>query len=371
MSEITTTNTEEITQYGRGLDCGTSRIVGMWKEDGQTIVSQSRNSYIEIDDDDGFLESQGQMSLITIGSKKVVLGDNSLKIANWIKSPIKRPMRYGILNPLDDDAYNVIEAIITKVLGAPKYVGESCFVSMPEDTMDNQTKTIAHKSAIGEIINKLGYEFVPINEGYATLLALNPSIVQDGMTLNNTGIAISFGGGQTNACLAFGGKQLVTLSVARGGDSIDEQVASTFADVKPNQVTSFKEKFFSFGKTYTDEELDEFGYKSPERKVYFQKMMHGLDAFYTDLINFVIASFAKKFKEENDGIEDALEVVIAGGTSAPEGFEKKFEEVLISNVNFPVKVSGVRKADKDKILLCTAAGSLIKALHTEKKKNKK
>ena len=354
----------------KGLDIGTGNTLALWNENDKVIHSGMRDCYIEIDDDDDFLEAQGQLPLVTIGSKKVVLGEDAIKIANWIKSPVKRPMRLGVVNPLDNMAVNVLEAIIAKVLGTPKEKGEICVGSIPANSFDESNDIVVHQQAANDIITKLGYEFHPINEGYATLLALNPVMKdEEGNEMPNSGIAFSFGAGQTNACLGFRSKDLLTLSVARGGDYIDEKVAATFENVKPNQVTSFKEKFFSFGKNYTEAEMEAVGYKTPERKEYFEKMMKNLNAYYEDLIRYVIAAFTKKFTEEELNIQDALEIVIAGGTSSPAGFEEKFSEILAKS-SFPLNIHNVRKADKEKILICTATGALIWAQHLTKKKQK-
>src|SRR5690606_6742520 len=129
------------------------------------------------------------------------------------KTPVKRPMRLGVLNPLDDDAYSVLEALIGKVLGKPSEPNEICVASIPAESFDDNSSVVVHEKAVRQIINKLGYDFHPINEGFATLLALNPKMKQeDGLELANTGIAISFGGGMTNVCLGFRSKDLVRVS---------------------------------------------------------------------------------------------------------------------------------------------------------------
>lgn len=354
----------------KGLDIGTGNTLALWNENDKVIESAMRDCYIEIDDDDDFLEAQGQLPLITIGSKKVVLGEDALKIANWIKSPVKRPMRLGVVNPLDNMAVNVLESIIAKVLGEPREKGEICVGSIPANSFDESTDTVVHQQAAHDIITKLGYEFHPINEGYATLLALNPTMKdEDGNEIPNSGIAFSLGAGMVNVCLGFRSKSLLTLSVARGGDYIDEKVAATFENVKPNQVSSFKERFFAFGKSYSEAEMEAAGYRTPERKEFFEKMMKNLNAYYEDLIRYIIAAFTKKFTEEELNIQDALEIVIAGGTASPDGFEEKFTEIL-NKSNFPLNIHNVRKADKDKILICTATGALTWAQHLTRKKQK-
>lgn len=365
---------EEI--FGKGLDVGTSRLMSSWYDNGKEIVKSLRDCYLEIKDEDvDFIEKHGDWKLTTINGRSFALADDSLTVSNWLKTNVQRPMANGVLNPTDDDAFDILEELINKLLGPPRYQGEICVCSIPADSYDGEIDTVAHKGAVKQIVTKLGYSFYPINEGYATLLALNPKSEKDGQSLPFTGIGISFGGGMSNLCLSYKTKPIMQMSVSRSGDWIDAMVAKTFGKdpatnqykIKPNQVTTFKESYFSFNKKYSDDELNSFNFKTPERKKFFQKMMTNLELYYENLMEFIAASFSLKFKEDNISIENALEIVISGGTSTPTEFESRFNEIL-KNSEMPIVISGVRKAENT--LISTVSGALIWAINLENKKKK-
>jgi hypothetical protein len=362
--------------YGKGLDVGTSRLVAAWKESDKDVVVSLRDCYFELKDDDiDFIQKQGDWKLTTINGRSFALADDGLTVANWVKQEVKRPMSKGVLNPTDDDAVDILEELIGKILGAPRYPGEICVCSIPANTADGEIDTTPHVGAVKQIITKLGYTFQQINEGYATLLALNPKVEKDGETMPFTGIGISFGGGMVNLSLAYKMKELKKMqtSTSHSGDFIDSMVAKSFGKdpgtnswrVKSNQVTKFKEEYFEFGKKYTDEELNKLNYKTPERKKYFNKMMTNLELYYENMMEYTVAAFKEKFEESDQSIEEALEIVISGGTSTPKGFETKFKEIL-NNSEFPIAVKNVRKADNT--LNSTVTGALLWAINLEQKK---
>lgn len=362
--------------YGKGIDIGTSRLVAMWVgDDGKEVVKTTRDCYFELKDEDmDFVKSRGDWKLVTINNRHFAIGEDSLQIANWLKQEVQRPMAKGILNPSDPFAYDILEEIISKLLGPPRCKGEICVASIPADSMDGNINTVAHKAAVKQILTKLGYTFVPINEGFATLLDMKPCITKNGENVPFTGIALSFGGGMVNSFIGYKAKKIRDMSSARSGDWVDAMVAKTITGVKPNQVTAFKEKYMSFKKEYTDSEIEAFGFRTSERKKYFRRMLAGLLAYYENLMEYTVLSLKKELEEPADptlepvDIEDAMEVVISGGTCTPEGFEDKFLEVINEN-EFPIQVTRVRKAENTHI--STANGALGWAMHQEAKKQAK
>jgi uncharacterized membrane protein len=82
-------------------------------------------------------------------------------------------------------------------------------------------------------------------------------------------------------------------------------------------------------------------------------------------MEYTVAAFKEKFEESDQSIEEALEIVISGGTSTPKGFETKFKEIL-NNSEFPIAVKNVRKADNT--LNSTVTGALLWAINLEQKK---
>lgn len=356
-----------MTNFGVGLDVGTSNLLCMTKdENGKEILKSIRDCYFElVEEDVDFIKDKGQMKLTNMNDRHFALGEDALVISNWLKKPVKRPMAQGVLNPTDDDGYLILEELISKIVGPARYKGETCVASIPADSIDGEINTITHKGAIKQILTKLGYSFVPINEGFATLISMNPIAEKNDEKMPFTGIALSCGGGMVNLCLAYRSKPMIQLSTSKGGDWIDLMTSKSFADVRPNQVTKFKENYFKFNKNYTDDEIESFGYKTTERKRFFKKMMFVLEQVYENMIESTIESFKEKMKEENIDIEEELEIVISGGTASPEGFEQKFLDVL-QNSGFPIQIKGIRK--NANTLISTVTGALIWSLNLERKK---
>jgi hypothetical protein len=361
--------------FGKGLDVGTSNLVSIWTEDGTEIKKCFRDCYYPLRGDQlDFVKSKGEWNLTVINGNYYALGEDAFKTANLVGDEVRRPMAKGVLNPKDDTAKDIMEVIITSLIGPARTKGEICVASIPAESSDGEVSTIFHKGAIKKILSKLGYTFQPINEGYATLLALNPTIKKtneagETEVIPFSGIAISFGGGMVNLCLAYRSNPLLQISTSKSGDWVDEMTAMNFQDVQPNQVSAFKEKFFGFGKEYTDAEIQAIpGYKSPDKVAFFKKMMVVLESVYEELIQSTLEEFSEQFSKQNiSSIDDPLEIVISGGTSAPEGFEDKIHEVL-NLIDFPVQVSGVRRAENP--LNSTATGAYVWALNLEAKRQK-
>lgn len=139
------------------------------------------------------------------------------------------------------------------------------------------------------------------------------------MTIHNCGA------GRTNLVLCYKGLQVVGMSCARGGDYIDQQVSEQ-TGVPISQVIAAKEKKLDF------ENID-----------YDDDVQFALDAYYDQLIRYVFSHFAKKFAAEKTTFEAPLDVVVAGGTSMPNGFCGKVQKV-INDLNLPFEVREVRHA---------------------------
>jgi hypothetical protein len=167
---------------------------------------------------------------------------------------------------------------------------------------------------------------------------------------NFTGLGVSFGAGMTNICLAYYAVPVMTFSIARGGDWIDEQAAR--ATGKPvDKVTSIKEDGFEL-----DFKTDVGGVEG------------ALAIYYENLLDYVIEHIAREVDDED--VEEGLDVpvVTTGGTASPDGFEKLFEDHL-EDASLPFSVSGVERADEP--LYSVARGSLVAARSEEDREQPK
>jgi actin-like ATPase involved in cell morphogenesis len=317
----------------RGIDVGTMNIVSAQQEGNETVFVSQRNSFVEIEYSDmaDRMLSRSDVLHIRKDDQVYVVGDDALNFANIFSEETRRPMKQGILSSDEQSAIPMIKLIIEQVVGEPDRPNERVYFSTPADPIDSELSTLYHQKTLESFLGDMGYDPEPINEGMA--------VIYSELADNNfTGLGISFGAGMTNVCLSYYAVPVMTFSVARGGDWIDEQTATATGE-SVDKVTSIKEEDFRLDFT-----TDAGGVEG------------ALSIYYDNLLDYVIENVAEETNEED--VEEGLDVpvVVTGGTASPRGFEKLFEERL-EKANIPFSVSGVRKADEP--LYSVARGALV------------
>jgi hypothetical protein len=317
----------------RGIDVGTMNIVSAKQEGNETVFVSQRNSFVEIEYSDMAerMLSRSDVLHIRKDDKVYVVGDDALNFANIFNEETRRPMKHGILSSEEKSAIPMIKLIIEQVVGEPQRPNERVHFSTPADPIDSDLSTLYHQKTLESFLADMGYDPEPINEGMAVIY----SELADS---NFTGLGISFGAGMTNVCLSYYAVPVMTFSVARGGDWVDEQTATATGE-KIDKVTSIKEDDFRLDFT-----TDAGGVEG------------ALSIYYDNLLDYVIENIAREVNEED--VEEGLDVpvVVTGGTASPPGFEKLFEERL-DKAEIPFSISDVRKADEP--LYSVARGALV------------
>jgi hypothetical protein len=317
----------------RGIDVGTMNIVSAQQEGNETVFVSQRNSFVEIEYSDMAerMLSRSDVLHIRKDDKVYVVGDDALNFANIFNEETRRPMKHGILSSEEQSAIPMIKLIIEQVVGEPERPNERIHFSTPADPIDSDLSTLYHQKTLESFLADMGYDPEPINEGMAVIY----SELADS---NFTGLGISFGAGMTNVCLSYYAVPVMTFSVARGGDWVDEQTATATGE-KIDKVTSIKEDDFRLDFT-----TDAGGVEG------------ALSIYYDNLLDYVIENVAQEVNEED--VEEGLDVpvVVTGGTASPPGFEKLFEERL-EKADIPFSISDVRKADEP--LYSVARGALV------------
>jgi len=150
-----------------------------------------------------------------------------------------------------------------------------------------------------------------------------------------------------NCAVAYKGIQALVFSTARSGDWIDQETAASLGMV-PNRVTSIKEKYMKF---------------SGEVQIKNKKTRRVLEALYyyhKALIEYTVKKIIKEFDDKVDiEVDEAIPIVISGGTSMPEGFVGLFKDI-ISGYDLPFEVSEIRRAKNP--LTAVANGLLVKTM---------
>ncbi|MFQ3318393.1 MAG: actin-like ATPase involved in cell morphogenesis [Natronomonas sp.] len=317
----------------RGIDVGTMNIVSAKQDGNETVFVSQRNSFVEIEYSDMAerMLSRSDVLHIRKDDKVYVVGDDALNFANIFNEETRRPMKHGILSSEEKSAIPMIKLIIEQVVGEPNRPNERVYFSTPADPIDSDLSTLYHQKTLESFLGDMGYDPEPINEGMAV-------IYSELADHNFTGLGISFGAGMTNVCLSYYAVPVMTFSVARGGDWVDEQTATATGETV-DKVTSIKEDEFRLDFT-----TDAGGVEG------------ALSIYYDNLLDYVIENIAREVNEED--VEEGLDVpvVVTGGTSSPQGFEKLFRERL-DKANIPFSISEVRKADEP--LYSVARGALV------------
>ena len=323
----------------KGLDVGTMNILSAKQEDAETVFVQQRNSFVEIDYSDMAEQmlSRSEVLHIRKDDNVYVVGDDALNFANIFNRETRRPMQHGILSSQEKSAIPMIKLITEQVVGEPDSRGERLYFSTPADPIDSDLSTLYHEKTIQSFLSDLGYEPEPINEGMAV-------IYSELADHNFTGLGISFGAGMTNVCLAYYAVPVMTFSIARGGDWIDEQAAQA-TGTPVDKVTSIKEDDFAL-----DFRTDIGGVEG------------ALAIYYENLLDYVIENITREVDEED--VEEGLDVpvVVTGGTASPDGFEKLFEDHL-DEAAIPFSISGVKRVREP--MYSVAKGALVAARSEE------
>ncbi len=330
----------------KGLDVGTMNIICSEKGKSQSIsFAQQRNAFLKMEADDLAQNMLDTSKILYTHQKNTinVLGEDAFKFANVFNKPIRRPMKQGIISPDEKESIPMIKLIIERVLDKAVNEGEILSISVPASPVDSNINVLYHSKTVEALAKRLGYNTNLIDEGLAVVY----SELGDH---NFTGVGISVGAGMTNITVAYLATPIVSFSIARGGDWIDEQVASA-TGVSIERVTAIKENDFTFNSDY------EIG-----------SIQGAIALYYDALVTYIISNLKRKL-EEAAPPDAEFPVAIAGGSSRAKGFMDMFEK-RISEANLSINISNVKKSQystsgtKDPIY-AIARGCLIASITRE------
>jgi len=349
-----------------GLDIGTMFLQSAreGEKDG-VLFNTVRDCYRELEYDAEFedtLHTQGA-HYIKANGKLYVLGDDAylqagmaefgaeLKAGQEVEI-LKRPMKDGILNPDSPKTALVIlreliRACLEKDIGKARE-DEILYFSIPANPLDSLINNTFHAKMAEQYLNSLGFEAHPLGEGLAVIYSENPKMHAPSGPIPFTGIGISMGAGQCNFCLAERGIPMDEFSIARSGDWIDANAARMVGQPK-TKVTRIKERSLDFDKIDQNNEV-----------------ILALECYYSDVVTYIFKKFAERFDGNKGSIDHPIDVVVAGGTASPSGFDRKLRQI-IERMDLPFKVNEVRMA-KD-MMRATAKGCFLRAKQAAKKAN--
>jgi len=351
----------------KSLDPGTMNVVkGEIDEldDNGVSFEIERNVFAEVretlDDPEEVLKNNNY-SYIKYKDQFYVVGEDVFKVheieslfkksgATSYFSEVRRPMKDGLINTAEDKmSIAIIQAIIKKLVGPPKFPGEVLCFCVPGDPVNSNDNVLFHKTILTSFVKSLGYTPECINEAVAIIYSECPTIEDksepDGVA-KFSGISMSFGSGMINCALCYKQLPLLTFSVQNSGDWVDIESAK-IAGCDVASITKFKEKKL---------DLDNIDNSDIRQSA--------LEIYYDAMIENALKHFAAKFEKLDQKLDFPFEICVAGGTALAPGFMGKFKQVL-NRMDLPFHVKGVR-ASKN-LLYSVANGCLIRAISLENK----
>ena len=335
----------------KAVDIGTSFIVAAHLQDGREVFTVERDAFFSMDREDfaeEMLDDAGAKYMIR-GKEIFVVGEDALKycMITGKQDNYRRPMAQGVLNPGEEEAIPLIELLIEGLVGKATFPGEVIAATIPAAPLDSNLDVTFHKIIVERFLKKLGYDVRILNEALAIIYAECPTVNDSDGPAPFSGIGMSFGAGMTNLVVSWRAKKLFDISVARGGDWIDQSV-SKVRNVPIGKVTHEKERNLDLSNV------------DPRNALHL-----GLEIYYEELIRHVLKQFNAHFKSQQMSFSEPFDVIIAGGTAAVPGFVEKFKQALEAEGS-PLPIGEVRLG-KDP-LRTVAKGALVAAVSMEKKK---
>jgi len=310
---------------GVGVDVGTSRIVCCRSDsEGPQSISADLNAFIEIPRSlvvENSLRLR-QVPYLADKDKLFVWGGWSLTFAELFHSELRRPMQSGVLNPNESTAMDIMATIFERLLGPSRSLSEPLVFSVPSPSIDmsdvpSAAQLINHESMLTALFNRMGFRASAVKEGDAIVYA-------ECEDTQYSGVGISFGAGLCNVALTYLAVPVLDFSVPRGGDFIDSSAAAVLGE-KSSRVRVVKEQSFSF--------------VTPSN----EPVPRAVRVFYEELIRTVIEKLVQVFTNSPDipRLAEAIPLVVAGGTSLPQGFRSTFAAALQQH-QLPIRISEVR-----------------------------
>ena len=319
-----------------GLDIGTSRLVVARKAPDGFEYNSQLNAFVTIP-----YSKMAEASLRREGvlfsrdnDEIVVHGNESARFADLLQTETRRPMTGGVLNSAEPEGATRLKQLIQSLTKDDREASRVYF-TVPAAPLGAEESLTYHEATLKQIFGSLGYRATPINEGLAVIYSELEST-------NYTGIGISCGGGLVNICLAYLSVPVLSFSIPKGGDFIDESTASVTGELA-TRVRIAKEESFHFNGTLRE------------------KLHQVLAVYYDDMIRAIANGLQQAFTGARNipKLVRPIPLVLGGGSAMPRGFRERFEK-LLGEVEFPINLSEIRIADQP--LYCGAKGALVAAL---------
>jgi hypothetical protein len=319
-----------------GLDLGTKNIVLAYNQKDKKKVKREINGFLALEANDGVSKNllvQSGVSYVELDDKLIVIGQKAEDLAFAFNKTLQRPMVDGVLSGKSDEAMRIMAVIVNAIIG--KLNDDAVlYYCVPADALNADTNVAFHEKIMGMIIDmydgqcKITHK--AINEARAIVLSQIP---------DKTGIGISWGAGMVNVCYCIFGLEIFKFSIVGSGDWVDMESAKRFGYDPKAPNGDYKETPTSICRRKENLSLVD----EPSDMVDKTIWVH-----YGILIENVIKGIFDGFRnnEEKARIDKPMPIVMAGGTSSPDGFTEYVQKVADSFPDKPFEIGEIKRADK-------------------------
>lgn len=332
-----------------GLDVGTKNLV-LAVRDGETVKFRREvNGFCRIERTDNIAKStlkDLKIPFIMANDNKalIALGSKAEEIAYTFGTSLRRPMERGVLSVSEKEALEIMAVIIRAMIGKIEQ-DTVLYYCIPADAINAETNVAYHQKIVQLIID--GHNKVetkakliahPINEARALVF----SEFKD-----KTGIGISWGAGMVNVSFCLFGLPVYEFSIVGSGDWIDYESARAAGLLE--EVDHVKRPKALVAKVKEDTDLSSVPSDNLQRAIYLN---------YQILIERVAKAIVDGFRnnEKQARAQRPMPIVLAGGTSMPNGFLEMFKGVFAKS-EIPFEVGEIRRSSNP--LFAVAEGCLI------------
>lgn len=319
-----------------GLDIGTSRICLAQRVGEKFQFETQLNAFVTVPFShvtENVLTKEKIPHTVS-GPEIVVHGNESDRFADLLNVDTRRTMNKGVLNPAEPDSLNMLRKIVESLLGTAQEPRKLCF-TVPAAPLGAEENLTYHEATLRQFLSAMGYQVKSINEGLA--------VIYSELESNNyTGIGISCGGGLCNVCVAYLSVPVMSFSIPKAGDYIDDSAAAMTGELA-NRIRIAKEESFHFNGFHAE------------------KMFQVLGVYYDEMILSLVNGLKQAFSNSRNLPKQKrpLPIVLSGGTALPEGFRDRFENIF-KEANLSIPTAEIRMAADP--LHTSAKGALVAAL---------
>jgi hypothetical protein len=195
------------------LDIGAHRVRSLRKQNGRLIGRSVRTAYADTPRHRRLLDG-GRVGFATCDRQLVLIGDDAVDYARVFREPVQAALPGGKLPQESPLARQVLATIIGAVLPRADRRDEVCCLTLPGGTTSSQPAA----EFLTRLLKLAGYAPVVTRAGLGLILA-------ELSHTSFTGAAVCLGAATCELTVAHRGREIATVSVCRGGDWIDAQLA--------------------------------------------------------------------------------------------------------------------------------------------------